>query len=165
MLPCGFRAQPTKPPWGALSTLSCPQSSSGTITHCCWSPASISYRHDPLKTLTIRDVSPSIGVSVGEVWDRRHLAVLPNNILYVRPVLSLVCPLSCQPGCLTGAVLGSFHWRGHHHPQPLLLDNRAVWRSRISIWFRYVNGPSGWSNWTQRTSDPQLGRTFWKLPF
>lgn len=79
MLPCGFKAQPTKPCCGALSTLSCPQSSSGTVTHCCWSPANISYCRDPRKTLTIRDVSPSRGVSVGEVtcllWERRHLAV------------------------------------------------------------------------------------------
>lgn len=131
-----------------------PQSSSGTVTHC-WSSASISYRHDPLKTLT-RDVSPSRGVSVGEVtcllWDWRHLAVLPNNIIYVRPALhwSGLIPLKETPP---------------YFLNPLLLDNRPVWRSRMSKWFRYVDGPSGWSNWTQRTSDPQLGRAFLKLPF
>lgn len=155
MLPCGFRAQPTKPCCGALSTLSCPQSSSGTVTHCCWSPASISYRHDPLKTLTIRDVSPSRGVSVDEVtcllWDKRHLAVLANNIIYVRPVLSLVCPLSCLPGCLTGAVLGSFHWRGHHH----ISSNHFYWttnqcdasecRNGSVMWMDRLDGPIGHS--------------------
>lgn len=152
------------PAVGLWAPSAAPQSSGGTVTHCCWSPASISYRHDPLKTLTIRDVSPSRGGSVGEdtclLWDRRHLAVLPNHIIKVRPESCVSSQLSARLSHWRRAGLTPLKGTPPYFLNPLLPDNKPVWRSRMSKWFRYVNGSSGWSNWTQRTSDPQLGRTF-----
>lgn len=159
------------PAVGLWAPSAAPQSSGGTVTHCCWSPASISYRHDPLKTLTIRDASPSRGGSVGEetclLWDRRHLAVLPNHIRKVRPESRVSSQLSARLSHWRRAGPAPLKGTPPYFLNPLLPDNKPVWRSRM---FEMVP-LCEWTVWMVQLDTAHLRPTvredffFSKLPF